>query len=309
MKRNSAVKAKTNGKGGWTGRLYKGLMKESTAGIVFCLPFLLGFLFFILIPLLLSFYYSLCKYNIVGQSRFIGIDNYINIFSDAKFWKSLGVTGFYAVISVPLRVVFALLVALLLVRDTKVTPIYRAMYYLPSLLGSSVAVAILWKQMFGYDGLINAIFGFKIAWLGETRTAIWVLILLSVWQFGSSMLIFVSSLKQIPASLYEAARVDGANSLQNFFRITLPLLSPTIFFNLVMQSINGLMVFASGQIITAGKPLDSTLFYALYMYNQTFSYNNAGYGSALGWVLIVIVALYTAILFWTKKFWVYEGGL
>ena len=202
--------------------------------------------------------------------------------------------------------VATLIVALLLVRDTKVTPIYRAMYYLPSLLGASVAVAILWKQMFAYDGLINAIFGLKIAWLGETDTAIWVLILLSVWQFGSSMLIFVSNLKQIPSSLYEAARVDGANSIQNFFRITLPLLTPTIFFNLVMQSINGLMVFAQGQIITNGKPMNSTLFYVLYMYQQSFEYSKVGYAAAMGWILIVMVALFTGVLFTTKKYWVYE---
>ncbi|MDY3920384.1 MAG: sugar ABC transporter permease [Candidatus Limivivens sp.] len=284
-------------------------MKENTAGVLFSLPFLLGFLFFILIPLLLSLYYSLCKYNIVGKAEFIGMKNYLNIFSDAKFWKSLKVTCFYAVVSVPLRVLFALLVALLLLRDTKATPAYRAMYYLPSLLGASVAVAILWKQVFAYDGLVNSIFGFKTAWLGDVDKAIWVIILLSIWQFGSSMLIFVSNLKQIPLSLYDAARVDGGSALQNFFKITLPLLSPTIFFNLVMQSINGLMVFAAGQIITGGKPMDSTLFYALYMYNQSFTYNNAGYGSALGWVLIVIVALYTAVLFLTKRFWVYEGGL
>ena len=292
-----------------TSRIYKTLMKESTAGVLFSLPFILGFLFFILIPLMLSLYYSLCKYNIVGKAEFIGLKNYINIFSDAKFCKALKVTGFYAVISVPLRVIFALLVALLLLRDTKATPLYRAMYYLPSLLGSSVAIAILWKQVFAYDGLINSIFGTKIVWLGDVDTAIWVIILLSVWQFGSSMLIFISNLKQIPSSLYEAAKVDGGNAIQNFFKITLPLISPTIFFNLVMQSINGMMVFAAGQIITGGKPLDSTLFYALYMYNQSFSYNNAGYGSALGWILIVIVALYTAVLFLTKRFWVYEGGL
>lgn len=290
-------------------RGYKFLMKENTAGFIFLFPFILGFLFFILIPLLLSLYYSMCKYNIVGEAEFIGIKNYINIFSDEKFWQALKVTVFYAVVSVPLKVIFALIVALLLVRDTKVTPIYRAMYYLPSLLGASVAVAILWKQVFAYDGLVNSIFGFKNAWLGDVETAIWILILLSVWQFGSSMLIFVSNLKQIPTSLYEAARVDGGSSVQNFFKITLPLLSPTIFFNLVMQSINGMMVFAAGQIITAGKPMDSTLFYALYMYNQTFSYNNAGYGSALGWILLILVALYTAVLFATKKFWVYEGGL
>lgn len=292
-----------------TTKAYKFLMKESTAGVLFSLPFILGFLFFILIPLLLSLYYSMCKYNVVGQAQFIGFKNYISIFSDEKFWKSLKVTAFYAVISVPLRVIFALLVAMLLLKDTKLTPVYRAMYYLPSLLGSSVAVAILWKQVFAYDGLINSIFGSKIVWLGDVKTAIWVIIALSVWQFGSSMLIFVANLKQIPGSLYDAAKVDGGNAIQNFFHVTLPLISPTIFFNFVMQSINGMMVFAAGQIITGGKPLDSTLFYALYMYNQTFSYNNAGYGSALGWVLIVIVALYTGFLFLTKKFWVYEGGL
>lgn len=304
-----SIVKKENKKAFNNSRLYKALMKENTAGVLFSLPFMLGFLFFILIPLLLSLYYSLCKYNIVGKAEFIGLKNYINIFSDAKFWKSLKVTGFYAVISVPLRVIFALLVALLLLRDTKVTPVYRAMYYLPSLLGSSVAIAILWKQVFAYDGLINSIFGTKTVWLGDVDTAIWVIILLSIWQFGSSMLIFISNLKQIPSSLYEAARVDGGNAIQNFFKITLPLISPTIFFNLVMQSINGMMVFAAGQIITGGKPLDSTLFYALYMYNQSFSYNNAGYGSALGWILMVIVALYTAVLFLTKRFWVYEGGL
>ena len=304
-----SIAKKENKKPFNTTKAYKFLMKESTAGVLFSLPFILGFLFFILIPLLLSLYYSLCKYNVVGEAQFIGLKNYINIFSDEKFWKSLRVTVFYAVISVPLRVIFALLVAMLLLKDTKLTPVYRAMYYLPSLLGSSVAVAILWKQVFAYDGLINSIFGSKIVWLGDVKTAIWVIIALSVWQFGSSMLIFVANLKQIPGSLYDAAKVDGGNSIQNFFHVTLPLISPTIFFNFVMQSINGMMVFAAGQIITGGKPLDSTLFYALYMYNQTFSYNNAGYGSALGWVLILIVAIYTGFLFLTKKFWVYEGGL
>ena len=135
-----------------------------------------------------------------------------------------------------------------------------------------------------------------------------VLILLSVWQFGSSMLIFIASMKQIPLTLYEAAEIDGANKPQVFFRITLPLLSSTIFFNLVMQTINGLLVFAQGQIITAGKPLNSTLFYVLYMYQQAFDFYKVGYAAALGWVLIVIVGLFTAFLFLTKRFWVYEGG-
>ena len=182
------------------------------------------------------------------------------------------------------------------------------MYYLPSIMGASVAVSVLWKQLFGNDGVINHIFGIRISWLGSPSTAIWVLILLSVWQFGSSMLIFLSAMKQIPQELYEAARVDGAGPVKQFFTITLPLLTSTIFFNLIMQMINGMLVFAQGQIITAGKPMDSTLFYVLYLYNQAFKFNNMGYASAMGWIMIAIIAILTGILFGTKKLWVYEGG-
>ena len=156
--------------------------------------------------------------------------------------------------------------------------------------------------------MINHIFGTHISWLGSPSTAIWVLILLSVWQFGSSMLIFLSAMKQIPQELYEAARVDGAGPVKQFFTITLPLLTSTIFFNLIMQMINGMLVFAQGQIITAGKPMDSTLFYVLYLYNQAFKFNNMGYASAMGWIMIAIIAILTGILFGTKKLWVYEGG-
>ncbi len=208
----------------------------------------------------------------------------------------------------PLRVVFALLVALVLLKTTKMTPVYRAMYYLPSIIGPSVAVAILWKQMFSGDGVINQIFGLHHLWLGSTKTAIWVIILLSAWQFGSSMLVFLTSIKQIPATLFEAAKVDGAMGIRRFFSITLPLITPAIFLNFLLQFINGLLVFSQGQIITAGKPLDSTLFYVLYMYDQSFLYNSAGYAAALGWVLLGIIAIFTAVLFGTKKFWVYEGG-
>ena len=143
---------------------------------------------------------------------------------------------------------------------------------------------------------------------GSTKTAIWVIILLSAWQFGSSMLVFLTSIKQIPATLFEAAKVDGAMGIRRFFSITLPLITPAIFLNFLLQFINGLLVFSRGQIITAGKPLDSTLFYVLYMYDQSFLYNSAGYAAALGWVLLGIIAIFTAVLFGTKKFWVYEGG-
>lgn len=282
--------------------------REKVVGLIFCLPFILGFLCFFIIPMANSLYYSFCEYKITNPPQWIGADNYIRLFSDAKFLKSLTVTLRYAVISVPLKLVFALIVAVLLLRNTKITPFYRAVYYLPSIMGASVAVSILWKRMFALDGLINQLLGTKVAWLGKPNTAMAVLIVLAVWQFGSSMLIFIASMKQIPQTLYEAAEIDGANKPQVFFCITLPLLSSTIFFNLVMQTINGLLVFAQGQIITEGKPLNSTLFYVLYMYQQAFDFYKVGYAAALGWVLIAIVGVFTALLFATKRFWVYEGG-
>ena len=187
---------------------------------------------------------------------------------------------------------------------------YRAVYYLPSIIGSSVAVAILWKRMFASDGVINAILGIfglpsDIAWLGRADTAIWTLIILAVWQFGSSMLIFLSGLKQIPISLYEAATVDGANGIQRFFKITIPMLTPTIFFNLINQLINGFMAFTQSYIITQGKPKDSTLFYTVYMYQNSFTYNKLGYGCAMAWFMVFVVGLLTLILFKTQKKWVY----
>lgn len=290
------------------------LEKESVAGVVCTLPFTLGILLFILVPMGISLYYSLCDYNILSPPEFIGIDNYVEMFTDETFFKAIGVTFFYALISVPLRLVFALIVAMLLLNTTKATGFYRAAYYLPSIIGGSVAVSILWKRMFAVDGVVNQLLGLigidtDFAWLGNEKTAIWTLILLAVWQFGSSMLIFLSALKQIPTTLYEAARVDGAGKVRQFFKITLPLLTPTVFFNLVMQMIQGFLAFTQCYIITQGKPMDSTLFYTVYMYQQSFEFKHTGYGAAMAWVMLVIVGLITLILFATKRFWVYEDGV
>lgn len=287
---------------------------ETKAGLAFTSPFIIGFLLFMIVPMMISLYYSLCDYNILSAPVFVGLKNYIKMFSDEVFFKTIGVTFFYALISVPLRLAFALLVAMLLLNSSRLTDFYRAAYYLPSIIGGSVAVSILWKRMFAIDGVINkvlAVFGMKdpVSWLGDKNTAIWTLILLAVWQFGSSMLIFLSSLKQIPPSLYEAASIDGAGKFRQFFKITLPLLTPTIFFNLVMQMINGFLAFTQCYIITQGKPMNSTLFYTVYMYQQSFEYYNTGYGAALAWVMLLIVGLITAFLFATKRFWVYEEGL
>lgn len=296
------------------GKLYKFLNKESSAGVVFCLPFIIGFFVFLLVPMGISLYYSFCDYNILSPAKFVGLDNYIKMFTgDEVFWKSFKATMYFALVSVPLRLAFALMVAMILVKPTKLTGFYRAAYYLPSIIGGSVAVAVLWKRMFATDGVINSIlaaFGIdtQMAWLGNTKTAIWTLILLAIWQFGSSMLIFLSALKQIPSSLYEAADVDGANKFTKFFKVTLPLLTPTIFFNLVMQMINGFLAFTQSLIITQGKPMDTTLFYALYMYQQSFQFNNAGYASAMAWMMLLLIGTFTLVLFKTKKYWVYDQG-
>ena len=290
------------------------LSRESVAGVLFTLPFTIGFLLFMIVPMGISLYYSFCDYNILSPPVFTGMKNFISMFRDETFFKTLKVTFFFAFVSVPLKLLFALIVAMLLLENSKMSGFYRAAYYLPSIIGGSVAVSILWKRMFAMDGVVNKLLGLvgietNFSWLGDTRTAIWVLILLVVWQFGSSMLIFLSSLKQVLQSLYEAADVDGASGPAKFFKITLPLLTPTIFFNLVMQMINGFLAFTQCYIITQGKPMNSTLLYTVYMYKQSFEFYNTGYGAALAWVMLAVIGLITLFLFATKRFWVYEGGL
>ena len=287
--------------------------QKNTAGYFFTLPFIIGFFMFLVVPMGMSLYYSFCDYNILSPPVFTGLENFKHMLQDATFFKTLKVTFFFAFVSVPLKLLFALFVAMLLLKNSKLSGFYRAAYYLPSIIGGSVAVSVLWKRMFSSDGVINSLLqavgvNCSVSWLGNTSTAIWVLILLVVWQFGSSMLIFLSALKQIPSSLYEAAMVDGSGSVYRFFKITLPLLTPTIFFNLVMQTISGFLAFTQCYIITEGKPLKSTLLYTVYMYQQSFEFYNTGYGAALAWVMLAVIGLITLALFATKKFWVYEGG-
>lgn len=294
---------------------YAWLHKESTAGVVFSLPFIIGFLMFMLIPMGLSLYYSFCKYDIQTPPVWVGFQNYVKIFtSDATFIKSLRVTCYFALIGTPLKVIFALIVALILNHETRAVPAYRAMFYLPSIIGGSVAVAILWRRLFEPNGTINSLISQIIPglngynWFSE-GPAIWVLIILTVWQFGSSMLIFLSALKQIPRELYEAAYVDGANGSKKFWRVTLPLLTPTLFFNLVQQTINSFLAFTQCKLITNGDPRKSTLFYTVYQYNKAFpavGKSQMGYASALAWIMLIIITAVTGLLFWSRKKWVYE---
>ena len=249
-------------------------------------------------------------------SKFVGLKNYVRMFtSDKLFRQSLGVTFQFVFISIPLRLLFALIVALILNRDSKAIPLYRVVYYLPSILGGSVAVSVMWRYVFSKSGVLNTALqaigiNSMISWISNKDTALWSIILLFIWQFGSPMLIFLSGLKQIPKSYYEAAQVDGAGAVKKFFYITLPLLTPIIFFNLVMQMIGGFMVFSQAMIITDGGPMNRTLMYALYLYRQSFAYYKMGYGCALAWVLMIIIGAFTALVFKSSSAWVfYENSM
>lgn len=287
---------------------------NNRAGYLFILPWLLGFLFFTIVPMLTSLYYSFTNFDMVSSPKVIGFKNYIDIFTnDPKFIQALKVTFTYALTSVPLRLAFALLVATLLVQKRKLVGFYRAIFYIPSIIGGSVAVAVMWLQLFGVRGALNSFLasigvieaGQGIGWTGDPRTALGSLVVLAAWQFGSPMLIFLAGLKQIPISYYEAASIDGASKWNQFTKITLPILTPIIFFNFVMQMVSGFMMFTQAFIITNGGPFDRTLVYSLYMFQKAFTYYEMGYASALAWVLLIIISIITAIIFKSSSYWVF----
>ena len=285
---------------------------DNVVGYVFALPFVVGFLGIMLIPMAMSLYYSFTNFNLLTPPTWIGLDNYIRLFNDARFINSVRVTLTFVIISVPLRLSFGLLVAYLLTRDVKGVSFYRSLYYLPTLIGGSIAVALVWGQLFAREGVINIILqsvGLEgVHWFGNPRMAMIPLILMSVWQFGSSMIIFAAGLKEIPTSYYEAAKVDGATKLQTFTNITLPCLSPVILYNLVMQTIAGFMTFTQAFVITGGGPNDATNFFALYIYNHAFNFFNMGYASAMSWVLLIMIAVITTIILKTSKHWTFYNN-
>ena len=260
-----------------------------------------------LVPMFSSVYYSFTNYNLLNEPRFIGLDNYKRMFfNDPTFWKSLGVTIYYVFALVPLRLIFALFIAMLLNTKMKFMGVYRAAYYIPSIVGGSVAVSIVWRQIFGNKGVIMSLLELigihqEVSFIGNPSTAIWTIILLGVWQFGSSMLIFLAALKQISESLYESAMIDGANGWQKFTRITLPMLTPIIFFNLVLQTINGFRAFTESFIVTQGVRL-TVLCYMFCTCTEERSHFDMGYGCALAWVLVGIIALLTLLILSLKLY-------
>lgn len=285
--------------------------KDNKAAYLFLLPWLIGLTVITIGPMIASLVLSFTKYNLIQDPKFIGLDNFTRMLGDARLHDSLGVTLVYVLVSVPLQLGAALALAILLDRGVRGLAFYRSVYYLPSLLGSSVAIAVLWQQVFGTEGLVNhflSLFGVHgQSWIANPATALGTLITLNVWTFGAPMVIFLAGLRQIPVMYLEAASVDGASRWQRFWRITFPLLTPIVFFNLVLQIIHAFQAFTQAYIISGGTggPSDSTLFYTLYLYNQGFSSFNMGYASAMAWFLLLIVAAFTAINFWTSKFWVH----
>ncbi|MEM6428240.1 MAG: sugar ABC transporter permease [Deinococcota bacterium] len=290
-------------------RTRRNAKNNNFVGYLFISPWLVIFLLFTLIPMLASLFLAFTDYDLLGSWRFVGFENFNRMFRwDFRYLNSVRATLKYVAFAVPLRLVFALLVAMLLNTTHRGLYFYRAAYYAPSIIGGSVAVAVMWREIFGSEGLINTIFRSDTIWLGDPRFAIWTLIILAVWQFGSPMLIFLAGLKQIPRDYYDAAAIDGAGPVPKFFRITLPLLTPIILFNLIMQTISGFLVFTQAFIVTGGAPLDTTLFYALYIYNRAFETFEMGYASAMAVVLLVAVALVTALIFLTSNRWVFYAS-
>ncbi len=287
-------------------------MRDRVAPYLFLAPWLIGFVAITLGPMIYSFYLSFTDYSLLAEPNWVGIDNYVRMFTaDPKYLESVRVTLVYVLVSVPLQLAFALLLAIILNRGLRGLPLYRSIYYLPSLIGASVAIAVLWRQMFGSNGLINqvlAVFGIEgQSWIGSPDTALGTLIVLNVWTFGSPMVIFLAALRQIPGYLYEAAAVDGINRRQAFRHITLPMLTPIILFNLILQLIGAFQAFTPAYVVSGGTggPVNSTLFYTLYIYQRGFTGFQMGYASAMAWVLFAGIAIVTAANFWFSKYWVH----
>ena len=277
-------------------------------------PWLIGITFFSLIPMVISLYYSFTNFNMFNNPVITGAGNYLKMFSDIRFQRSLSVTARYVLAGVPLQLSFALFLSLVLNHKVPGFRIFRAIYYIPSLLGGSVAIAFLWRQIFGMQGLLNRFLSFlgisgfhEFSWMNNVNTAVYTLVVLLVWQFGSCMVIFIAGVQNIPETLYEAAEIDGAGRWIRFSRITFPMLTPIIFFNLVMQIIHAFQAFTPAFIITGGTGgfRDSVLFYTLYLYRQGFIVYDMGYASALAWFLLLVIGFIAALLFASSRYWVF----
>ncbi|CAN7334462.1 carbohydrate ABC transporter permease [Arthrobacter sp. LjRoot14] len=297
-----------------TPRNMKSKTREALVAYAFLTPWILGMVLLTLGPMLYSLYLSFTSYDLLSDPRWIGFANYTQMFTaDPRYLKSVSVTLIYVAVSVPLLLIVSMLLALLLNKNMKFLTGYRALFYLPSLMGASVAIAALWRLVFGADGLVNqalALLGIEHgSWVGNPDDALTTIITLTLWVFGSTMIIFLAGLRQIPKELHEAATMDGAGTLRRFVSVTLPLMTPLIFFNTLMGTIHAFQSFTGAYVVSGGTggPADSTLFYTLYLYQRGFGQLDMGYASAMAWVLLAVLAAFSAFFFWTAKFWVHYG--
>ncbi|GHV94362.1 sugar ABC transporter permease [Spirochaetia bacterium] len=286
--------------------------KSESIGLLYILPWFIGFLSLQLIPLINSFWYSFTNFQLIGNFNFVGLENFKTLFTDDPvFWQSLKVTFYYVFIAVPGKLAFALFIAVVLNQKRQGINLFRTIYYLPSIFGGSIAISALWKFLFMKRGVVNQIFGIihipAQDWLGSPKWALFTISLVNIWEFGSSMVLFLAGLKQIPETLYEAARIDGAGRIKIFFRVTLPLLTPILFFNLIMQMINAFQQFTNAFVITNGGPLKATYLYGMMLYEQGFRFFKMGYASALSWVLFIIIFAFTSLSFGSSSSWVHYG--
>ncbi|MCF1598719.1 MULTISPECIES: carbohydrate ABC transporter permease [Streptomyces] len=289
----------------------RGRRRENLAGYLFMSPWIAGFLLLTAGPMIASLYYAFTSYNLFTPPQWVGLDNFTTMFQDPRWQKSVEVTLKYVVVATPLKLLLALGVALLLAQKRRGQGLYRAAFYMPSLIGASVSVGFVWRALFSDDAIVDRgqkIFGLDVGgWIGNPDYVIYALVALSIWQFGAPMVIFLAGLKQVPQELYEAAEVDGAGPLRRFWNITLPMISPVLFFNVLLESIHAFQVFGSAYVVSDTRcgPADATLVYTCYLYQKGFKEAQMGFASAMAWTLVIAVALVTAVLFWSQKKWVH----
>ncbi|WP_425836092.1 carbohydrate ABC transporter permease [Streptomyces fractus] len=285
--------------------------RDNLAGYLFMSPWLAGFLLLTAGPMIASLYYAFTDYNLFAAPKWIGLQNFTSMFDDPRWQKSVQVTLKYVVIGTPLKLLLALGVALLLNQSRRGQGLYRAAFYAPSLIGASVSVGFVWRALFSDNAVVDkglGAVGLNLGgWIGDPDMILYSLVALTVWQFGAPMVIFLAGLKQVPRELYEAAAVDGAGPLRRFWNITLPMISPVLFFNVLLESIHSFQIFGSAYVVsnTFCGPADATLVYTCYLYQKGFQQSQMGFASAMAWMLLLAVALVTAVLFWSQKKWVH----
>lgn len=287
-------------------------MESRFLGLAYLSPYIIGLLVFTTVPFVGSLYLSFTDYNLISSPVWTGLDNFRELAGDRTFLRSLRVTLLYVCLTVPIKLAFALFIAVILNYRLRAIGFFRTAYYVPSILGGSIAVAVLWRYIFADAGLVNMVLASvglePVNWFGDPVNALFTITLLRTWQFGSAMVIFLAALQAVDKSLYEAAAIDGADRWHSFVHITLPLITPVIFFNLIMQMVQAFQEFNGPYVITGGGPLKSTYLLPLYIYDEAFKNFNMGYASAIAWVLFLIIMALTLVAFWSSRKWVYYAG-